>query len=196
VVETSSRQLREFLAAFGIAADPVLRAHWRRGGANLGPIEPGESIAWTDTDAGAYAWFTIDGVPGGTDVHFQHDPPAIRRYLGNELASNDRFRARADEVRACAATGRRWRVCRWGGAAATTNVAYGVIAAAVATLTDGLLDSEDGAWDVERFPATAAEFLSWWYHPDRAIGEHHRTWATQCLAAIRAGIENPNDAVI
>lgn len=77
-----------------------------------------------------------------------------------------------------------------------SNVVYGIIAASVAKLTDGLLDSGDDAWDYERFPADAAEFMSWWYDPEQAISEDHRNWATKCIAAIRAGIDNPNDVTL
>ncbi len=92
-----------------------------------------------------------------------------------------------------ARVGRRWTFYRWGSAVAMTNVAYGVLAASVAALTDGILVSDDGAWDCERFPATASEFMSWWYDPEKALSATHRNWARKCIAAIQANVENPND---
>jgi hypothetical protein len=67
------------------------------------------------------------------------------------------------------------------GQPATINVAYGMIAGSLAELTEGFIYSGDSAWDYERFPATAQEFFSWYFRPDKAIKAEYAEWASRCI---------------
>jgi hypothetical protein len=70
------------------------------------------------------------------------------------------------------------------GLPAIIHLAYGLIAASVAELTEGIITSWDGAWDRERFPATADECLSWYFRPSSALTADNREWAQTCLRAL------------
>ena len=60
-----------------------------------------------------------------------------------------------------------------------------LIAASLAELTDGLIDSSDAAWDKARLPATADEFLTWYMRPELALEANYATWAARCIARLR-----------
>jgi len=51
---------------------------------------------------------------------------------------------------------------------------FGLIAASFAELTNGLLFSDDGAWDYKRFPATAEEFDACYFRPEMAISHRYK----------------------
>jgi hypothetical protein len=51
-------------------------------------------------------------------------------------------------------------------------------------LTDGFLYSGDRAWDYQRFPASSAEFYTWYFDPHQALAPDHAAWAAQCITTI------------
>jgi hypothetical protein len=85
----------------------------------------------------------------------------------------------------CLANGYRWYFRRSMGQPALINLAYGYLAASLAELTDGLIFSDDSAWDYERFPCRAAEFFDFYLEPEKAIGSDFRKWSEQCLEWLR-----------
>jgi hypothetical protein len=185
----AQRQLHAFLANFDLPPRPEFSVELHHPNRVVTAPSSDSPATWPDD---TLAWFSLTDTPGGTDVHYRDDPASIRDSLECEISSNPRFAQRAALVRACADTGRSWTCCRYGGAVALTNVSYGIIAASFATLTDGLLHSDDHAWNPDLFPATPAEFLSFWYNPARATLPSDLTWSTKVLAAIRAVHHNPN----
>lgn len=72
------------------------------------------------------------------------------------------------------------------GQPAIINFSYGILAAALAELTDGLVFSDDSAWDYERFPATSHEVYDWYFRPEAAIDQGRAEWARRCLDSIAA----------
>lgn len=60
-----------------------------------------------------------------------------------------------------------------------------MIAAAVADLTDGMLFSDDGGWEYERFPATATEFRSWYFVSEHALDDDQRRWTERCIEVLK-----------
>jgi hypothetical protein len=190
VLATATRLLHEFLVRHDIAIRPTYQVYWRRGQIIGDRIAPAETFSWSSERC---AWFTLNNTPGGTDVYCHDQAEPNRRYLENELAAGGAFANHHQHTHACMTVARRWEFCRWASAAALTNVSYGILAASAASLTDGLLHSDDRAWEYERFPATAAHFLTWWHDPELASGRLYRTWAAKCIRAIREGIVNPND---
>jgi|SRR5262245_39087394 len=84
-------------------------------------------------------------------------------------------------INECLANGHHWSFRRSAGQPAIINVAYGMIAGSLAELTEGFIYSDDSAWDYERFPATAQEFFSWYFRPDKAIKAEYAEWAARCI---------------
>src|SRR4051794_6216151 len=78
--------------------------------------------------------------------------------------------------------GRWWAFRRSMGQRAIINVGYGMIAASLAQLTGGFVESGDMAWDHQLLPATPEEFLEFYFRPERSDGEW-KNWAEVCIAA-------------
>ena len=43
------------------------------------------------------------------------------------------------------------------------NLAYGLVAASVAQLTNGFIFTDDGAWECKKFPTTPEDFFMWYF---------------------------------
>lgn len=126
-----------------------------------------------------YAWFIVPPVKGGTDAYFRR---AVNYWSDEEIAINPR---RAEVADSCRRYGYRWSFRRSASQPAAINVAYGLIAATLAELTEGLIDSSDGAWDKARLPATTDDFFTWYMPPELALKADYATWAARCIAGLR-----------
>lgn len=129
-----------------------------------------------------YAWFSVRGVPGGTDAYFDLLDDEDRSYW-LEVVSG-RNAALAERIRRGVEIGHRWWFRRSAGQRGTTNLVYGYLAAALAELTDGVVFSDDSAWDYERFPALPTDFYTWYFDPQMAIDPEYGEWAARCLAGM------------
>jgi len=186
VLGLGTRYLHEYLTDHSIAARPTIAATLHRPGPGesdrVTPVAPDAPFRW---DKGEYAWLTARPAPGGTDASFDRLDQGMRegyeKGLGNGYGS-DRWRAM---VRAHLTRGYSWYFRRSMGQPAIISIAYGFLAAALADLTAGSIHAEDGAWDAARFPATAAEFRTWYFRPDQALREDNRVWAERCIGHLR-----------
>ncbi|MGE8498944.1 MAG: hypothetical protein ACN6O6_15665 [Pseudomonas sp.] len=185
LLERATTRLHAHLAAHGIAARPVLCVSVRSNGTHE-PLERDlSSPATWGTEQ--YAWFYIDEVAGGTDAYCDTLTDDDRECWDDIVAQHPPAMAQQTKVRACLATGRYWRFRRSAGQPPIIALAYGILAAALAELTDGLIYSDDSAWDYPRFPARAEDFYRWYFDPEQALGPDYATWARNNLAALRAG---------
>ena len=123
-------------------------------------------------------------MPGGADSYFREVDEDEREFREEEFKTNERSQTRRELVISCLVNGYFWNFRRSAGQTALINVSYGMVAASVAEMTEGLIYSGDGAWDYERFPATADEFYGWYFRPEAAIGPDFKEWSERCLRAI------------
>jgi len=143
-----------------------------------------DPFLWTENQ---YVWFNISSVPGGTDAYCRRVGDDDIQMWKEEAESNPnaRIKDRLVLIRECFRAGRYWVFRRSASQPAIVNLGYGLVAAAVAELTDGFIISWDSAWDFERFPANAQEFRRVYFRPDQAIDSGHRQWAEQCLERLQ-----------
>ena len=181
LLHRSTAELHTCLASVGVEARPEICCRLRRRAdhANV-PISRRDEARWS---AGAYAWFSVGGVPGGTDAYFEASAEAIRECWEEELA-NAKYAPFEPLMREAMAVGHAWSFRRSVGQPAIINIAYGLIAASLASLTDGFLHSIDSAWDWDRLPALPEEFLTWYFRPEQALDVQNREWAERCIAAL------------
>ena len=182
VVAVSQQKLNLFLEDYSIKAHPPIAVQLRSQEPDTILSLPWEQPAiWSQE---CYAWFHFPLVGGGTDAYFSYLDPEDREYW-NERCQTDEWVAKRQElVLSCLTQGYFWRFRRSMGQSGLINLTYGLVAASFAELTDGFIYSEDGAWDYERFPATAQEFCSWYFRPAQAIRVDYKNWAERCLGAI------------
>jgi hypothetical protein len=179
VLDLSTRRLRAFLRECGIAATPAITVELRAMQPDIAlPLDLAAPLRWP---ADAYAWFTVPPADGGTDAYFEALDELAREYWAELLSRDERVRDRKVLVEACLANGYRWAFRRSMGQPATIAVAYGLLAASLAELTEGFIFSDDGSWDYQRFPATAEEFYMWYFRPAMALSEDKREWAERCF---------------
>jgi hypothetical protein len=192
IIDRSTEELHRFLDSVGIKARPLIHLRIQRcDGDSHVPFSLDSPAQWAED---AYAWFMVGDVPGGSDAYFDNDRVQIvERWEGG---FNDPRRKRLEPlIRQCIATGHRWWFRRSAGQPAVINVAYGLIAASLAAITDGFLTSDDSAWDWERLPAVPHEFLDWYFRPEYAIAENFREWSQRCLGDLADELDGgPNGA--
>jgi hypothetical protein len=179
VIETASAMLGRYLADFGLPYRPVLCVELLQGPDDIrSSFNANEPFSWSE---GHYAWITVSAVPGGTDGYFVQIDDLDREYLADEMTIHERMSA---AIQAAVGVGHYWSFRRSAGQPAIINIAYGFIAAAVAHLTRGFVDSIDCAWDHERLPATPEELCQFYMRSERALSGNNRDWAERCLAAL------------
>jgi hypothetical protein len=126
--------------------------------------------------------------PGGTDAYFDDDRAKIQE-MWEGAFDDPRCKRLEPLIRECISTGHRWCFRRSAGQPAIISVAYGLIAASLAAITEGFVTSDDSAWDSERLPALPEEFLTWYFRPEKAIGENFREWSQRCLGYLTEELE-------
>ncbi|MDH1263292.1 hypothetical protein [Pseudomonas sp. GD03944] len=185
LLERATTRLHAHLAIHGIAARPVLRVSVRSNGTHESLERDLSSPAtWAESE---YAWFYVDDLAGGTDAYGERVSVDDLECWDDILRDHPPATARRTEMLECLAAGRYWRFRRSAGQPPIIALAYGILAAALAELTDGFIYSDDSAWDYPRFPARAEDFYRWYFDPEQALGSDYATWASRCLTALREG---------
>jgi hypothetical protein len=193
IIERSTEELHRFLGSVGVKARPLIHLRIQRcDGDSHVPFSLDSPAQWGED---AYAWFMVGDVPGGCDAYFDNDRVQIlERWEGG--FDDLRCKRLGPLIQQCIATGHRWWFRRSAGQSAVINVAYGLIAASLATITNGFLTSDDSAWDWERLPAPPHEFLKWYFRPEYAIAGNFREWSQRCIGHLSEELDGgPNEAV-
>lgn len=79
-------------------------------------------------------------------------------FWNEEIQNNNRAYSLREKIDANLKAGYFWSVNRTIGQPAIVNLYYGYLAIAIAVLTDGIIYSDDGAWDYSRLPAEGKAF--------------------------------------
>lgn len=140
---------------------------------------------WPST---AYAWFEVGGLAGGTDAYAgtREDSPEDFEDFDGVLAdlSKNRELARDLPLAEAMGTGHVWTFRRSVGQPCLVHVAYGFLAAALAELTDGFLDSWDCGWDAS-LPCGWFPFLGRYLRPAHTLDPLVRKRAEDIIAGLR-----------
>jgi hypothetical protein len=179
LLDVATAHLGEFLLEYGITQPALLAVTLRR-------VEPDGPIVPLDTDGPAwwpqdcYAWFHVPGVTGGTDAYACPMDDPGRRSIEDIGAKDLPDFARA--TTAALWVGRYWLFRRSAGQPAIINIGYGILAGSLAELTDGIVNSDDGAWDYRRLPAQPDVFLRTYFRPELNREWENYNWAKECIA--------------
>ncbi len=144
-------------------------------------------------------WFTVEGIQGGTDAYCKHleskdidpeDPWWKVDYIKDQNTQIEDIDPKLEKSKIL---NRSWYFRRSAGQPATIALSYGMISAAVAELTGGILRFDDGAWDHKRWPAHSKDFLDWYFRPDKALTTDNKEWAQICIEGIKDEINTPDN---
>lgn len=182
VIELANFKLKEFLYNLGISEEINLVVELRSKDKSiiLDSVLK-EQFKWNDT---FYAWFYIDGIPGGTDAYCWCFDKEDRLIWDEEIQTNPRVQRHAEELKKSLEIGYHWNFRRSAGQPGIICLAYGLIAASLCKLTEGLIYSDDGAWDYKMFPTTADDFFDWYFRPELSSIQEEKDWAKSCIDSI------------
>lgn len=195
VVETSEKYINEFLNSMGLKESIRLKINLHENTEKyVREIQMTDKFEWKDNE---YVWFTINGVAGGTDAYCNEvadstdtENPWWR--LEDMELNNKTIENLKDKFEKSKELNRQWSFRRSAGQPGIIALSYGLIGAAVAELTKGVLWSDDGAWDYERFPAESKDFIDWYFRPEKALEADSANWAKRCLDGIDEELIAPN----
>ena len=196
VISTSERNINNFLNSIGLANTIKLKVNVHEHNEKyVIAVQFEDKFEWNDNE---YAWFAIEGIAGGTDGYClqlkdEVIDPENPWWIFEEIEANNKtIEDLKNKIEKSKSLNRRWSFRRSAGQHGIIAVSYGLISAAVAELTNGILWADDGAWDFERFPANSMDFLEWYYRPDKAIGGDYADWAQSCINGILDNFNSPN----
>ena len=128
-----------------------------------------------------YAWFTVSSVDGGADSYYWKLNDEEKADNIEELISKELEDTRKDLIAKCLENKTEWHFRKSAGQLCITAIAYGFIASSFAELTEGIIFSADGGWDYQIFPATAEEFDSCYFRPEKTISVDKRKGVEDCI---------------
>jgi hypothetical protein len=188
VLAKATGRINERLAALGLAGHVDLQVNvHKRDESVVREVAAPDLFVWTDDE---YAWFSIKGIAGGTDAYMDaleradiesDEPWWYIRYISEYNTDIPDLAERLEQAKL---VNKRISFRRSMGQPGIIALSYGLIAASVAELTNGILWSDDGAWSIKRFPADHKGFFDWYFVPELALRDDDRDWAERCLAGI------------
>jgi hypothetical protein len=199
VVEISERNINDFLNSIGLTHRVKLKINIHDNHEKyVNNIQLSDKFEWKDNE---YAWFAIEGIAGGTDAYCQKisgsdiepENPWWRlelMELNNRTIDNIKEKLEKSKL-----LDKCWSFRRSAGQSAMIALSYGLISASVAELTKGILISEDGAWDYQRFPAESIDFLNWYFRPDQALNIDYADYASDCITGMEEELASRNSVL-
>lgn len=105
-------------------------------------------------------YHTIFNINGKGEVYlFFHEQTDLDKdFWAEEIELNKCAQSIKEKIDANSEIGYYWSIKRTIGQPAIVNLYYGYLAIAIAILTDGIIYSDDGAWDYSRLPISGMEF--------------------------------------
>ena len=198
VLSLSAKNINMFLASIGVHYQIELVAYIHAQDESYQyKIDPNQPFFWKDTE---YLWLTIKGVQGGTDGYCypiidnddKIEPYWKLDYLKEEILAKHSKSGVMHKtydidhiIKGFETLNQSWTFRCSAKQPAIIHVSYGLIACAVAELTNGILFSDDGAWDYHYFPCDYSEFLAVYFRPDKTTNQNYQQWATHCIKQIQ-----------
>lgn len=137
------------------------------------PLDPAAPFM---CDSGQYIWLYFAEADGGADITLGTGTPGPWSWADRTMTPTMRA-----HVNACMGSGFHWLFRRSAGQPGIVAFACGIMAAVLAELTDGFVDSVDNAWDADRLPAKAEDFYTWYFQPAQALAPEFARWSRECL---------------
>lgn len=104
-----------------------------------------------------YTVFNVNN-EGEAYVHYYKNSQIDKKFWTEEISINKNAQSLKDKIYANMELGYSWSVKRTMGQPAIVSLYYGYLAIAIAVLTNGIIYSDDGAWDYSRLPVDGKDF--------------------------------------
>lgn len=165
VLQLSENRINEFLNKMGIQSKLKLNIKIYDGTINLD-----SKFEWTDIRADI--WFEIEGIEGEISAECNimegnvSDPWwRLNEYLKQEK-KNKTILDFDKKIEKAKRLNRYWTLRCDSDESGIIHLSYGLIAASIAELTGGFIDSCNGAWIYDEFPAESQDFLKSYFITD------------------------------
>jgi hypothetical protein len=209
ILTLSTAKLREFLTDYGIVF--VGSKGWKvvptvEVGLCYGqydepvPFDPRLPAVWDDSN-GTYAWFAVAAFCGRNRAATFDGFTGRKRkvdeselgFWDEQISTNERAAPKRELIESCLKNRYYWQFEKAKHTGGVVGLAYGLVAGAVAQLTEGFIFSKDGAWEADRFPATAEELFSWYFRPELTAEAYFKQRVERDLKMITEGEETDWD---
>ena len=148
----SQEMLKDYFAKENIDIDIFLEF-------NTKDIVSGKNINCDSliTNEKEYSSFSINGI-GESLIFYRKITDIDKEFWKEEIELNHKANELKEKIERNIKLGYMWNVKRTMNQPAIINIYYGFLAIAIAILTNGILYSDDGAWDYHSFPIGAEQF--------------------------------------
>ena len=184
VLKRTTSEYHDFLAEINIQCKPKILAKILNLESNIAKeYKLNDPFYWTDE---SYLWVQVEGISGGTDGYMWEIEPDDREGWEEDILSMERCKPIRAKIETCIAQKYRWNFRRSAGQPGAINILYGVLSGSLAAITEGIVYSDDSAWDYEKMPIQGKEFLNAYYRPHL---ESNATIKHEALSSIEWAIK-------
>lgn len=148
-----------------------------------------DPFKWSDDH---YLWIQVKGLEGGSDGYFWENDEIDEEYWHEEIIPAEGNKQLQKKYNQCISIGYHWHFRRSLGQPGLINVLYGTISGVLARITEGIIFSDDSAWDYERMPIAGIQFLESYLHPDNELSEESKNHAKLILSWVAKEIKEIN----
>jgi hypothetical protein len=179
MMEYSTTEFHRFLMNVDIRHTPRLRFRlFTKEGDEEHPIDITDPFTWIDE---YYLWIQVDMIAGGTDGYFWENDEIDYEYWRDDIIPMERCQGIRDHLERCLLPGYHWNFRRSAGQPGCINILYGIVSGCLATLTNGVVYSDDSAWDYQRMPMLGKEFLDTYFDPQKETNAETRDMALRSI---------------
>jgi hypothetical protein len=190
VFEACTKEFHTYLNDVGIGTQPTIEARilTKKGNKEIS-FHLNDLFKWEDDQ---YLWVQVKGVDGGTDGYYWLNDQSDLDYWNEDIILMERCEPIRDLLKNCISHGYHWHFNRSVGQPGVINILYGILSGTVATITKGIVFSDDTAWDYQRMPIKGKEFLENYYRPEKEINEETKREAIQSIDWAREELKEIN----
>ncbi|MEM1370169.1 MAG: hypothetical protein AAGG02_19640 [Cyanobacteria bacterium P01_H01_bin.15] len=136
-------------------------------------------------DENQYAYFFLTNYTGGTVAYFGITNQLIRDIWADEIEAKGANHTKQVLIEEGLNIGHYWTFKRYSSQTLVHDLVYGIIAGSLTQITDGIIDTDDGAWSSSIFPATAKEFFSSYFILEAPVEPEYLEWSKSVIDSLR-----------
>ncbi len=175
----SQEMLKDYFAKENIDIDIFLEF-------NTKDIVSGKNINCDSliTNEKEYSSFSINGI-GESLIFYRKITDIDKEFWKEEIELNHKANELKEKIETNIKLGYMWNVKRTMNQPAIISIYYGFLAIAIAILTNGILYSDDGAWDYHSFPIGAEQFRMEYLNLYNLQDKNIKEYIKKCLYSLK-----------
>lgn len=131
-----------------------------------------------------YQSFIVNSI-GEALVFYRKVSDIDREFWKEEIILNDKAHQLKNQIDKTLKIGYMWNIKRTMNQPAIISIYYGFLAIVIATLTDGILYSDDGAWDYRNFPVDGKQFREEYLDLSKLQDKTIKEFIENCLYSLK-----------